>query len=61
MENEHLSNAFGHRRTDFVPLHFDTAQPAQKPSHTPLRVFLEAMAFIAVVVTISVVAAISNR
>ncbi len=60
VENEHLSNAFGHRQTDYVPLHFDVPQPEKLP-RTPLRVLLEALGFIVFVVVVSVVAALSPK
>ena len=59
VENEHLSNAFGYRDSDFVPLHFEPPVATEAP-RTSRRVIVEALVFIVVVLVVSVVAAISN-
>ena len=62
LENEHVSNTFQHRRTDFVPLHFDVDHYSGKPAQqarSRKRVMLEAAAFVLVVLGITVAAVLT--
>jgi hypothetical protein len=63
VEHEHLSNAFGNREADFVPMHFDPPAPAVPKGgrrYTP-RMMIEVGIFITVVVVVSVVAIVKGK
>jgi hypothetical protein len=63
VENEHLSNSWGFRRTDFVPINFDLNN-GSKVTHKTVRqmrlhMLFEAVVFIVVVVVLAIIAMFS--
>ena len=54
-----MSNAYGHRRTDFVPINFDlyNERPPEKTvKQMRTHMIFEAVAFVAIVVIVGVIA-----
>lgn len=69
VENEHLTNCEGFRRVGFVPMHFETAHLSVRKAEAEYErentqrrrtALLEIAAFVVIVVSLSVVAAIGN-
>ncbi|KAH9255488.1 hypothetical protein BASA81_006304 [Batrachochytrium salamandrivorans] len=56
VEHEHLNNAFGFRRVDFVPLHFDVKEREERPQlsmTSKVRFFGEFVVFLALVLSVA--------
>jgi xenotropic and polytropic retrovirus receptor 1 len=63
LENEHLHNTAGYRKVKHIPLHFDTPLTQSIQADTPKthwHIAVEASLFVAVVITVLVVAITSN-